>query len=884
MLPPGTTLADRYRLERELGAGGMATVYLAHDLKHDRRVAVKVLRPELSAIVGAERFLNEIRTTANLQHPHILPLHDSGEVGGVIFYVMPLVEGESLRDRLSREKQLPIDDAVRIAHDAAEALDYAHRHGVIHRDIKPENILLHDGRALVADFGIALAVSTAGGATRMTETGMSLGTPHYMSPEQAMGEREVTARSDVYALGCVLYEMLAGEPPFTGPTAQAIIAKVVTSDPPQLTTLRRTVPAHVAGAVHVALQRLPADRFATARDFADAITGQRAAPGTLRFLETSHKPVAAIELTWRALLPWGLVAAAGIAAATGWTRRLPEPPPRPVVRFAIADESSLPTGIPGRNVVLTRDGSRLFFRSVALGANANFVVRDLAGLGESIVEGLGQNPSISPDGGSVAYQQAGSVVIRRLGTSTTTRLAESGSNPTWGDGNRIVFVRDSVLHAIAATGGASERLTTRDNERGERRHAWPSFLPGGKAVVFSIVDSVPENDELAVLTLDDRRIRRLGVRGTSAQYLDGGFLVFGRYDGTGWAVPFDLKRLEVTGPELQVLDQLLVRGGGAVELTVAGDGTVAYVQGSANDHITLVDSDGRSRFLTERPARFNKPQMSPDRLRVVTTMRDAAAGKTDVFVLDVASRSLRRLTSDGASINAWWGANGQSVVWQTVSGNRTEIREQVLDGRSPPRTIYTASVPDTDSSMAIAVDPGGQWILAVVAAVGSQTADIHVARRDSTPLMFRPLIATQDVEQSPSVSPDGRWLAWRSNESGRYEIYVTSFPDPGVVRRVSTGGGVDPVWAADSRSLFYRTNAGMVQARFNPVLTSFTTDTLFDLARFPRSNLAARVANYSVTPDGKLLMQEGDQSRRLVVVVSWVEELKQRFANLEREP
>ena len=205
----------------------MATVYLAQDLKHHRQVAIKVLRPELAAVIGAERFLAEIRTTANLQHPHILPLLDSGEADGFLFYVMPFVEGESLRDRLHREKQLPIDDAVRIATEVASALDYAHRHGVIHRDIKPENILLHDGQALVADFGIALAASKAGGA-RMTETGMSLGTPHYMSPEQAMGEREIDARTDVYALGCVIYEMLVGEPPFTGPTAQAIVAKVMT--------------------------------------------------------------------------------------------------------------------------------------------------------------------------------------------------------------------------------------------------------------------------------------------------------------------------------------------------------------------------------------------------------------------------------------------------------------------------------------------------------------------------------------------------------------------------------------------------------------------------------------------------------------------------------
>jgi eukaryotic-like serine/threonine-protein kinase len=195
-------VADRYRLDRELGAGGMATVYLAHDVRHGRPVALKLLRPELAAVIGAERFLAEIRTTANLQHPHILPLFDSGEADGFLFYVMPFVEGESLRDRLTREKQLPVGDAVRIAGEVASALDYAHRHGVIHRDIKPENILLHDGQALVADFGIALAASKAG-STRMTETGMSLGTPHYMSPEQAMGEREIGPRSDVYALGAI---------------------------------------------------------------------------------------------------------------------------------------------------------------------------------------------------------------------------------------------------------------------------------------------------------------------------------------------------------------------------------------------------------------------------------------------------------------------------------------------------------------------------------------------------------------------------------------------------------------------------------------------------------------------------------------------------------
>src|SRR5687767_15303162 len=263
-------LTDRYRIEREIGAGGMATVYLAQDLRHDRRVALKLLRPELSAVIGAERFLAEIKLTANLQHPHILPLFDSGAADGFLFYVMPYVEGESLRSRLNREKQLPVADAVRIASEVASALDYAHRHGVIHRDIKPENILLHDGRALIADFGIALAASKSGGS-RMTETGMSLGTPHYMSPEQAMGEREITGRSDIYALGVVTYEMLTGDPPFTGSTAQAIVARVMTEPPRPLVAQRHTIPEQVEAAVLTALEKLPADRFASAAEFAAAL-------------------------------------------------------------------------------------------------------------------------------------------------------------------------------------------------------------------------------------------------------------------------------------------------------------------------------------------------------------------------------------------------------------------------------------------------------------------------------------------------------------------------------------------------------------------------------------------------------------------------------------
>src|SRR4051812_18297747 len=267
----GTALEGRYTVDREVGRGGMATVYLARDLRHNRRVALKVLNPELGAVLGVERFLAEIEVTANLQHPNLLPLFDSGTADGLLFYVMPFVEGESLRARLGREQQLPVEEAVRIAVAIAAALDYAHAHGVIHRDLKPENILLQAGQPVIADFGIALAVSNAGGA-RVTQTGLSLGTPQYMSPEQATGDRVIDGRTDIYSLAAMTYEMLAGEPPHSGTSAQAIIAKLMTTDPQPVRVLRPSVPAHVAMAVEQALAKLPADRFASAKDFAAALT------------------------------------------------------------------------------------------------------------------------------------------------------------------------------------------------------------------------------------------------------------------------------------------------------------------------------------------------------------------------------------------------------------------------------------------------------------------------------------------------------------------------------------------------------------------------------------------------------------------------------------
>jgi hypothetical protein len=443
-------LADRYRIERELGAGGMATVYLAQDVKPDRKVAVKVLRPELAAVLGAERFVVEIKTTAALQHPHILPLFDSGSADGFLYYVMPYVEGETLRTKLDRETQLGIDEAVRITRDVADALDYAHRHGVIHRDIKPENILLHDGRPMVADFGIALALSAAAGG-RMTETGLSLGTPHYMSPEQATAEKELTARSDIYSLGCVLYEMLTGNPPHTGASAQQIIMKIVTEEAAPVTRLRKSVPPNVAAAVAMSIERLPADRFISARAFAEALADPH-------FTTTGAEPARAAASgdlrafrTWvRSPWSWGAVAVmVGLALALSAGRR---------AALLLAATFKLLTFEPQSifNARFTPDERAMVFDAIpAIGRTARvFVIRsdhpDPVPVGPDSTHLLSVSPS-----GKLAILTHASYAVHRLFTGTLATMAVGSEAPRelvtgvreadWApDDTSMAVVRDSA--------------------------------------------------------------------------------------------------------------------------------------------------------------------------------------------------------------------------------------------------------------------------------------------------------------------------------------------------------------------------------------------------------------------------------------------------------
>src|SRR5688500_9180513 len=429
----------------------MATVYLAHDLRHDRDVAIKVLHPDLGAALGGERFLSEIRTTARRQHPHILPLLDSGAADGLLYYVMPLVTGETLRARLERERQLPIGDAIRIAREVASALDYAHRHNVIHRDIKPENILLNEGSALVADFGIALAVQQAGGQ-RMTQTGLSLGTPSYMSPEQAIGERTIDARSDVYALGAMTYEMLAGEPPFTGPTVQAIIAKVLSTEPAPIASLRKAVPPNVAAAVHAALEKLPADRCESAKAFADALQDSRVGGTTQAALPVHHRaPSGAVSRAVRYAAAGGwAVAMLGMAAA-GWMWRNSESADQgPAVQLMLDTPSARPDL---SRFAVSGDGTRFAFST-----DEGIAYRDAGQREYRVLAGTesGESPSFSPDGDWIVYQANGK--LRKIPVAGGAPIAVLRTDSvlagrvSWGEDGSIVFETGSVLAVIPPNG------------------------------------------------------------------------------------------------------------------------------------------------------------------------------------------------------------------------------------------------------------------------------------------------------------------------------------------------------------------------------------------------------------------------------------------------
>jgi Tol biopolymer transport system component/tRNA A-37 threonylcarbamoyl transferase component Bud32 len=880
-------LADRYRLERELGQGGMATVYLAQDIRHNRRVAVKVLRPELAAVIGAERFLSEITTTANLQHPHILPLFDSGEADGFLFYVMPYVEGETVRDRISREKQLPVDDAVRITVEVASALDYAHRHGVIHRDIKPENILLHDGSALVADFGIALAVSTAG--TRMTETGMSLGTPHYMSPEQAMGEREITATSDVYALGCVLYEMLVGEPPFTGPTAQAIIARVVTEEPRSLTLQRKTIPPQVEGAVRQALQKLPADRFKTAADFADALQGRGivASYATTAAQGSSAAASALRRGGWRArirdplvLVP-ALVAVVAVAVAVSLAKRT-APVTVPPIRFILAtSDSTRPIDNYPWPAAISPDGGTVVY-SVAQDANTSLLYALRTDqLEPHPIPGTTNafEPHFSPDGKWLAFGQADKERKVRLDGSAPVTIATAGAanGADWTTSDQIVMGQyggTSGLSHVSAAGGEPVALTHPDSADGKTVHIWPIALPDGKSVVFVLYSGSLATSELAITSLDDGKVTPLGIQGIRPLAVLDGMLVYVQEDGTVMAVKLDARSRKLAGRPIPVHDPVAVASvnNGNSGVFISPGGALVTSRGGARRMLGWVSPGGQTEPLLKQPGAYQLPRLSPDEQRVAVVVYDGR--QSDVWIYNRTLSTFSKLTSSGTVTSANWSADGRHILF-TAAGEeaRSAVWWQLAAGGSPAEKL-TQNIYLTPDA---AISPDEKSLL--LTSLRETSWDILRIPLDSGGVERR-YLNSPAIEGAPRFSPDGKWVALTSDESGRNEVYVRSFPDPSSKVQVSATGGAEPSWSPDGRRLYYRSGSFLLAARvaFTPTFTLLGRDTILSNARMAAPNFFG--ANYDVTRDGKrvLAVLTGADDFQLVVSPNWITEFRQRVA------
>ena len=883
-----TALTDRYTIERELGAGGMATVYLAHDVRHDRPVALKVLRPELAAILGGERFLKEIRLTANLQHPHILGLHDSGEADGLVYYVMPYVEGESLRQRLEREHQLPVEDAIRIATEVAGALDYAHRHGVIHRDIKPENILLHDGSALVADFGIALAASRSDSGSRLTETGMSLGTPHYMSPEQAMGEREITAKSDVYALGCVVYEMLSGEPPFTGPTAQAIVARVMMEQPRSLTLQRHSIPPHVEAAVNRALEKLPADRFASAAQFAEALARPGLTVPTTRAQVAAQAPE---STRWRGYfrLAAGAAVVAFALAAWGWWRvRSVARQPATWQYITLGDSVVLSTQIPA--MALSPDGSRFVFKDDR--QNGRLWIKQRGELNPTPINGTerAQNPVFSPDGEWVAYVADGHLKKVRASGGASVTLADSVAGgfggAAWLDDGTLVYVPSSLqeLLRVSASGGPSTvALSSGHATLAGGGAGMPVALPGARGVLFQVCGSSCVTISIHVLDLRTGKEKLLLDDVAQAWYLPSGHLLYIRRDGVALVAPFDLGRFAISGPATPVLEgvQVTINGGFAL-LAWSPSGSLVYAHGaggSTDNAMVRVGRDGAiAQIDTAWHGEFNSIALAPEGRRLAVGLGSGAA--LNIWVKQLDRGPTTRLTFGGQDRRPFWSPDGRTVAYIRDSNNTSAVYARPADGGGQDRLLVRLDRLIQEGEWS----HDGRWILVRTDNGQTGAGDIVAVPvgGGGAPV---PVAASPFTELHPALSPDSRWLAYTSNESGVNEVYVRPFPDAQGGRwQVSNGGGSEPRWSHDGRELFYldgdlRLNAARVQTV--PTFATTGRTTLFDASNFV---VAGFHQSYEVTPDGRAFFfvnprRAGAQgASQLVWVDRWFNDVAARLA------
>lgn len=776
-------LANRYRVERELGQGGMSTVYLAHDVRHDRKVAIKVLKPELAAVLGAERFVVEIKTTAAMSHPHILPLFDSGEADGFLFYVMPFIEGETIREKLTRETQFGVDEAVRIAREVADALDYAHRHGVIHRDIKPENILLHDGRAMVMDFGIALAVSAAAGI-RMTETGLSLGTPHYMSPEQATAEKEITGRSDQYSLASVLYEMLAGQPPHDGGAVQQVIMKIITEPVPPIQHHRKNVPANVSAALERALEKLPADRFDSVRAFSEALGNPGF--GLPRALVVGAPTARALgwmtDARTLATIAVGVIGI-GIAATVRGEARNRGPSeydvglPDSAGLMPAAQDAGFAVSPAGDFVVYeaVRNGrSEIWFRSLRDAA-----VRPIPG-----TEG-GAQPVLSPNGDRIAFLRLAAggwtvEVVPVAGGSTTTigRGVSSIRRLLWPAGDRILLLLSDINEArwLDAERGA---LTTVATSYCEGQSAMPGtnrLLCGGGVQRWGSWIELGDSSVRRTLWRADDSTR---VFGSSFQLVEGRYLIYLTSSADLFAAPVDLETGRVGRAMRMEAGIGLADFTGNGSYSISTSGTLVYAQrdNRTMGHLVHVTNRGIDTLPVGREA-FVTFAQSPDGRRLAAVVQ--ALDGMELRIYDLETGKFQTWVRRATMVNPVWSPRG----------------DQLLFGDTD--SLFVGSPERSGAPEFLLHLPGGfemnSWIAdGRVFGWRYNPRGTVVMRIDRRPVTVETLLSNSGFA---FPSADGRWIGYA--DAAFTQAWIEPLPRDGRRYQVGSGNLEDPQWLSDS--------------------------------------------------------------------------------------
>ncbi|MFI5312414.1 MAG: protein kinase, partial [Gemmatimonadales bacterium] len=734
-------------------------------------------------------------------------------------------------------------------------------------------ILLQAGQPVIADFGIALAVSNAGGA-RITQTGLSLGTPMYMSPEQATGDRVIDGRTDIYSLAAMLYEMLTGDPPHTASTSQGIIAKVLTDRPRGVRGLRSSVPEHVEEAIDHALEKLPADRWASAQEFLDALQGRAVASSSSRTAALRSGMVA--RRTSRVRDPVFLATAALAVAAVAWgawsatrTRTSAAPP----IRFTLTPDTGASPNFNGTwSVVPSPDGRLVVYTAVVRGT-LQLVARPVDQLQGRPIVGTehASQPMFSPDGKWLAFEADGKLKKVLIDGGTAVTLTDAGGNNggDWSVNDVIVLGSEGKyagLSKVASAGGAITEFTKVDAAKGENSHLWPVVLPDGNTVVFAIWDGKSKaGSRIGITSLKDGKVTNLGVPGIAPVGVFEGQLVYVQADGAVMAAPIDVGGRRLTGNPVPILDPVMVCPGcnGDAAVHASRSGVLAYMHGSTLSRLVWVDKGGGVHAVRQETAAYATPRLSPDGTRIAV---EIAAALPDIWILNIATGTLSRLTSGGGNQQPEWTPDGKSLLFASDRGGKPAIWRQPADGSGSAEKLA-----DGVSSGGVPSPDGKNLLFERF----STSLDVMLKTiGDTQPA--RAWLATPAHEQEPRFSPDGHWVAYQSNETGTDEVYVRAFQGDGGRVQVSAGGGVEPRWAADGRRIFYRIGRRMMSANVvaTPAFGVTTRDTLFD-GLFAAGN---GVAGYDVTRDGSrfLMLKGNEDDMQVVVVMNWLSELRAR--------